>query len=67
MMEGDGNLRQGTVREGRKRGKRLMTVNEIEATEGEEKVRSHEGDVKSLRQARRKTGRWRRKMKGSRE
>lgn len=44
-----------------------MTVNEIEATEGEEKARSHEGDVKSLRQARRKTGRRRRKMKGSRE
>lgn len=44
-----------------------MTVNEIEATEGEERARSHGGDVKSLRQAKRKTGRWRRKMKGSRK
>lgn len=35
----------------------LLTVNETEATEGEEKVRTHEGDVKSLRQAKRKTGR----------
>lgn len=32
----------------------LLTVNEIE---GEEKARTHEGDVKSLRQAKRKSGR----------
>lgn len=44
-----------------------MTVNKIEATEGEEKARSYVGDMKSLRQAKRKTGRWRRKMKGSRK
>lgn len=33
-----------------------MTVNKIEATEGEEKARTHGGDMKSLRQAKRKQG-----------
>lgn len=43
----------------------LKTVNEIKATEGVEKARSHKGDMKSLRQARRKTKRLRRGIKGS--
>lgn len=50
-----------------------MTINEIEATGEEErdrkrvKAKIHEGDMKSLRQAGKKTGRWRREMKGNRK
>lgn len=33
-----------------------MTVNRIEATEGEERARTHEADMKSLRQAKRRQG-----------
>lgn len=51
-MEGDGNLCQEPKRRGIKRGKCLLT--EIEATEGEENTRNHEGDKKSLRQAKKK-------------
>lgn len=51
---GDGNLCQGTGRRGRIRGKAFLTVNEIEATEGGEKARSHEEDMKSSRQAEKK-------------
>ena len=48
-----------------KSGGILKAVNEIKATEGAEKARSHKGDMKSLRQARRKTKRLRRGIKGS--
>lgn len=59
LTEGDGNSRGGTERGGRNEGRDYMTVNEIEATRrgggGREKARSREGDMKSLRQAGRKT------------
>lgn len=67
VMEGDGNLCQGTGRGRRKRDEHLITINKIEATEGEEKARGHKEDMKSLRQAERKTGRWTREMKGRRK